>query len=96
MSTPTQPQVHSALETLATSGRIARITIDHPARLNVLNSDLILQLTDAMSALESDQELRCIVLSGKGTRAFIGGAAIREMVDLDPSTASRFTSPATA
>ena len=90
MSTPTQPQVHSALETLATSGRIARITIDHPARLNVLNSDLILQLRNAMSALESDQELRCIVLSGKGTRAFIGGADIREMVDLDTSTASRF------
>ena len=81
--TKPEPRVNSEIEKLDGGGHLARITIDNPARRNVLTSPLIRQLTDAMRALYTDGDLRVIILTGAGDRAFVGGADIRELVGLE-------------
>lgn len=57
-------------------GDVRRVTIAHDAKLNTLNSELLLQLA---AAFEVEDGIRAVVLAGEGPRAFIGGADIREM-----------------
>jgi enoyl-CoA hydratase/carnithine racemase len=71
-------------------GLIAWVTIDNQAKLNTLNSDLMGRFVEAMGALAAHAELRAVVLTGAGERAFIGGADIEEMAKLDPDTARGF------
>ena len=71
-------------------GRVAWLTVDNQAKLNVLGSALCVELRDKLAALAEDQGLRALVLTGAGERAFIGGADIAEMADLEPDTARRF------
>lgn len=92
MPSDQRPHIHTEIEPLGDTGHLARVTVDNPTRLNVLDSDLIRELTAALRALEPDHQLRCVVLSGAGERAFIGGADIREMVCLDTTTAHPFIS----
>lgn len=84
--TNSEPRVHSRIQELDGGGRCARITIDDPARHNVVSSPLIRQLTDTVRTLYTDADLRVIILTGAGTRAFVGGADIRELVTLEPAT----------
>jgi enoyl-CoA hydratase len=79
-----------SLEHCGERGHAARITVDHQARLNVLNSSLIVQLGKAIDSLRDDEELRVVILTGAGERAFIGGADINEMAGLDPDSARSF------
>ena len=71
---------------------MARIVVDYQARLNILNSPLILELTAAVNSLDDNERLRVLILTGAGERAFIGGADIREMAGLDSSSARDFIS----
>jgi enoyl-CoA hydratase len=73
-------------------GFVAKIIIDHQARLNVLNTPLIDQLIDTVNATSADDRLRVLILTGAGDRAFIGGADISEMANLDSSSARGFIS----
>ncbi len=91
MSLDEPPQIRTDLDTTP-SGHVARITIDRPERLNVLNTALILQLTDSLRRLSADDDLRCVVLRGAGEKAFIGGADINEMAELDADSAPGFIS----
>jgi enoyl-CoA hydratase/carnithine racemase len=72
--------------------RVARVVIDNQAKLNILDSRLCAALRDALTTLAGEPELRAVVLTGAGERAFIGGADIREMMGLDPDTARAFIS----
>jgi|GEM_PF-45529 len=73
-------------------GCVARIIVNNQARLNILNSELIRQLTAAIESLVQNERLRVLILTGAGDRAFIGGADIGEMVGLDRSSAREFIS----
>ncbi len=64
-------------------GRVARITVSNPAKLNVLNAAAMAALAAALQVLAGDHRLRVVVLAGDGERAFIGGADIAEMAALD-------------
>ena len=85
----TAPDVTSEIETWP-EGEVARITWRNAARLNVLDRDGMEALTSALRALMRRRELRAVVLRGEGDRAFIGGADIRAMAGLDPTTARGF------
>lgn len=69
---------------------VARVTIDHPRKLNVLNRALIDALTETVTALAAEPGLRVVVLAGAGERAFIGGADIRDLAKLDRHSAVEF------
>jgi enoyl-CoA hydratase len=59
-------------------GHIMYITINRPSKLNALNRATIQELSDAFSKAEADQNVRAIVLSGSGEKAFVAGADISE------------------
>lgn len=86
----TQPSIKLSLEDHDERGRVARIVVDHQERLNVLNSKLIAELTSLLDNLRDDERLRAVILTGAGDRAFIGGADINEMAELDESSARAF------
>jgi enoyl-CoA hydratase len=63
-----------------TIGRVALITLNRPKALNALNSQLMKELIAAVSAMDTDDGIGCIVLTGS-ERAFAAGADIKEMQD---------------
>jgi enoyl-CoA hydratase/carnithine racemase len=58
---------------------VAFVTINNSSRLNSMNSALMDEFVEALSPLEATAELRALVLTGTGDKAFVGGADIREM-----------------
>jgi len=57
-------------------GALALVTLNRPAKLNALDYALIDRLLDVLGALEEDDAVRAIVLTGAGDRAFSSGADI--------------------
>ncbi len=60
---------------------IGIITINRPNKLNALNRDTIQELHDAFKTLESEKEIKVIILTGSGEKAFVAGADISEFAD---------------
>jgi enoyl-CoA hydratase len=58
---------------------LATITLNRPGVLNALNATMIGELRLAFDALEIDDEIRAVVLTGSGERAFAAGADIAEL-----------------
>ncbi len=71
-------------------GRVARLTIERPAKLNALDPPTIARLTEAAAALQQDDALRAVVLTGAGERSFIGGADVNTLAGLDAAGAEAF------
>ena len=69
---------------------IALIMIDRPEKLNALNLATIDELTDAFADARSDDAVRVVILTGGGGKAFIAGADIAEMAQLQPDEAREF------
>jgi enoyl-CoA hydratase len=67
---------------------VALITLDRPEVLNALDYRTLGELADALEGLDTDQTVRCVVITGAGDRAFAAGADIREMADATPVTLS--------
>ena len=59
------------------------ITIDRPKKLNALNKATIEELHDAFITLDEDQDIRAIIITGSGDKAFVAGADISEFADFD-------------
>jgi len=60
-----------------THGAVVLLTMDHPP-VNALNSEMYAALLERIGELESDPEVRVMVLAAAGTRAFCAGADIKE------------------
>jgi enoyl-CoA hydratase len=61
-----------------TRGAVTLITLNRPAALNALNSQVLADLTAAFAAFDADPGQRCAVLTGSA-KAFAAGADIKEM-----------------
>jgi len=59
-------------------GAIAVVTLNRPSVLNALSAALLGELSDAMRALDAEPEIRCVILTGSGEKAFAAGADIAE------------------
>jgi crotonobetainyl-CoA hydratase len=59
------------------SGHVARVTIDRPAARNAIDAETAESLEAIWSALEQDDDVRVIVLTGAGDRAFCAGADLK-------------------
>lgn len=57
---------------------ILTITINRPTKLNSLNKNTIKELHEAFTAAEIDEEVKVIILTGSGDKAFVAGADISE------------------
>src|ERR1044072_6209868 len=71
-------------------GIVAHVTIDHAAKLNTLGHALMIEFVEKMEALAARDDLRAVVLTGAGPKAFIGGANIVEMAALNAEGAQAF------
>ena len=71
------------------SGFVAHLVFDHSRRLNVLNPPALHDLTETFHALSREEELRAVVFSGAGGKAFIGGADINHMAGMRNSEDGR-------
>jgi enoyl-CoA hydratase/carnithine racemase len=59
------------------------ITLNRPEVLNAMNRALMAELTDAMKALDADDSVGCIVITGSGNKAFSAGGDIHEQREDD-------------
>lgn len=66
---------------------IGWITLNRPHRLNTLTADTIDEMNSALDDFEVDKEIRCIVITGTGDRAFSAGADVTAFTGLTPTTA---------
>lgn len=73
-------------------GPIVTITINRPRFLNTLTHELILKLKETITTWGARKDIRLIILTGSGDRAFVGGVDVRAMMDLDPDGAEKFIS----
>lgn len=69
---------------------IATLTFNRPKALNALSSSLLRELGDAIRTIEMDEDIRALVLTGAGEKAFIAGADIAEIQKLSPLAARKF------
>lgn len=97
MTDPTTPEsepVSGELELdyqhlgLEVDGAVATLTIDRP-KMNALDTQLLDELTDAVDLLH-ELDIRALVITGAG-RAFVAGADIAEMADMNPAGAWEFS-----
>lgn len=63
---------------------VAWIVIDRPERRNALNAVVRRELVEALDALRQDDDVRVIVLTGAGEKAFVAGADIGEFAERTP------------
>jgi len=61
---------------------IAQVTINRPDKLNALSAAVIGELEQAFARTESEKEIRALILTGSGEKAFVAGADIQELSTL--------------
>ncbi len=84
------PRVRVTLTQPKPGCQVARVVVDHPAKLNTLGRALMQEFIAQLADLAKQEDLVAAVLTGAGERAFIGGASIDEMAALTEQTARDF------
>lgn len=75
--------VEMALENITTEikNEVLIITINRPDKLNALNKQTLEELHDALADAENNKEVRALIITGAGTKAFVAGADIAEFAN---------------
>ena len=71
------------------AGSVATLTLDNPAKLNCFTVDMLAALSSHLEAIESNPDLRAVILTGEGDRAFCSGADINAWGGLSPADFAR-------
>jgi enoyl-CoA hydratase len=79
---------------VADHGGVVRLTITRPKALNALNSDVLAELETVLGKLVARDDLRAVLITGAGEKAFVAGADIAEMRDKTPEQARVFAGQA--
>ncbi|MBS1759459.1 MAG: enoyl-CoA hydratase/isomerase family protein [Bacteroidetes bacterium] len=66
---------------------IFTITINRPNKLNALNKDVFTDLNTALDEIESNEEIKSVIITGAGDKAFVAGADISEFDTLNKEQA---------
>ncbi len=70
---------------------IALVTVRRPEKLNALNAAVISELSTAFRAVQEDTQVKGLILTGEGVKAFIAGADIAEFAGLSAVEGERFS-----
>ncbi|WP_069130440.1 enoyl-CoA hydratase/isomerase family protein [Rhodohalobacter halophilus] len=62
---------------------IAVLTINRPDKLNALNNTVLDELEEAIENIEKDDDIRAVIVTGAGEKAFVAGADIKELNTLN-------------
>jgi enoyl-CoA hydratase len=63
---------------------ILTVTVNRPDKLNALNRSVLADLDQLMDRVQSDPEIRAVLLTGAGPKAFVAGADISEFLQAGP------------
>jgi len=74
-----------------TENGIAKITFNRPDPLNAMNTESLNEFWEALKKANSDDDVKCLVLTGAGEKAFVAGADIKEMQGKAPVEAMAYT-----
>jgi len=78
---------HLLLET--EDDNIATLTVNRPDKLNALNSKVLDELQEAFSELKRDRNVKAVIVTGAGNKAFVAGADISELRDLNSESGKK-------
>lgn len=81
----TTPQFETLLYEV--DGPLLTLTVNRPKVLNALSAQVLDELAAALSRIAEQPELRAVILTGAGDRAFVAGADIAAMAELEPAGA---------
>lgn len=65
---------------------IAFVTVNRPQKLNALNDEVINELFDVFHKVKSDSSISAVIVTGAGDKAFVAGADIKELSELNTFT----------
>jgi enoyl-CoA hydratase/carnithine racemase len=89
MDSETSPHIGVRLDSRK-GGAVAFVTVDNQRKLNIIGRALMRDFIAAIEDLVRRDDLRAVVISGAGERAWIGGANILEMAELDSKSSRDF------
>ena len=69
---------------------IATVTVSREKAMNALNPDVLKEITRCFQSLSEDREVRAVILTGAGDKAFVAGADIAAMSTMTPEQAGEF------
>jgi enoyl-CoA hydratase len=71
------------------AGGVAELRLDNPAKLNCFTVDMLGQLANHLEVIEARAEIRVVIVTGEGAKAFCSGADITAWGDLTPADFAR-------
>ena len=71
-------------------GSIALVTIDRPKTLNAIDQNVLSELNDMLDQIEKNPEVRVLIITGGGNKAFVAGGDIDAMRQLNVLEALKF------
>ena len=69
---------------------IGIVTVNRPESLNAMNKDVVIEFISKIEGLLSEEDIRLIIITGSGEKAFIAGADIKLMQKMNKSEAYEF------
>jgi enoyl-CoA hydratase len=69
---------------------VATIMFNRPKALNAMNSETMEEFMDAIKTCYDNDDIKAVIVTGSGDKAFVAGADIVEMQDLEPCDALKF------
>lgn len=76
---------------LFTEGGILTITIDREPKLNALNSETLEELKEVFQSVYDDKDIKGVIITGAGEKAFVAGADITQFSELNEMNARKFS-----
>jgi len=70
---------------------IALLTVNRPEKMNALNSLVLDELEEAFEELNGDPEVKAIIMTGEGEKAFVAGADIKELQTLNKENGQKLS-----
>ena len=81
--------IQLAFETRS-GGTVARVTFENPKKLNIFTREALRQVSECFHSIKDHPEIRAVVVTGAGDKAFVGGADLETLGSLDPTSAREF------
>ena len=69
----------------------AILTINRPKAMNIIDNEVLEELFAHLQELNQDEKVKCVIITGSGEKAFIGGANVKAMKEMDPVEAKQFS-----
>ncbi len=72
-------------------GNVAVLKFNRPQALNAINPEMLKEVNHVLDEILKNRDMKVLVLTGEGDKAFVAGADIKHMVNLAPLQAREFS-----